>query len=206
VGVIGIRDLLGRFIKSRQRTQLIAISIILAIWLQIVYSHRGYLLESDPVKISRIGFGLNPFPETLKIAEYIKANSNKEDKIAVFGSEPQIFFYSQRRSATPYIYVYPLIEPHPYALKMQQEVIDSIEVDNPRFAVIVKSFPSWLVRNDTDRTILRWIDSYILPRYRQIGLIDILSMTETSYRWDSTAKPSKEDDWIFIGERIDESN
>ncbi|PKL42720.1 MAG: hypothetical protein CVV39_08795 [Planctomycetes bacterium HGW-Planctomycetes-1] len=203
VGVIAIRDLLGKVIKSQRRTQFIAILIVLAIWLQSFYSQRDYLLESDPVKISRIGFGLNPFPEILKIAEYIKANSNKEDKIAVFGSEPQIFFYSQRRSATPYIYVYPLMEPQPYALKMQHEIINLIEADNPRFAVIVKVFPSWLVWEDTDRTILKWIDSYILPRYRQIGLVEMLSMKETSYRWDSAAKPSREDGWIFIGERGD---
>jgi hypothetical protein len=203
IGVVAIRDLLGKVIKSPQRTRFIAILIVLAIWLQSFYSQRDYLLESDPVRISRANFLDNPFPETVEIAKYIKANSKKDDKIFVVGSEPQIFFYSQRRSATPYIYIYPLMEPHPYAYQMQQEMISRIETEKPRFVIIVKFFYSWLVRSNSERLFIEWIDRYILSHYRQIGLADTLSAYETVYYWDSGAKPSDTENWIFIGERVD---
>ena len=72
-------------------------------------------------------YGLNPFPESIAIAEYIKAHSKEQDKIAVLGSEPQIYFYSNRHSATGYIYVYGLMEDQKYALKMQKEMAEEIE-------------------------------------------------------------------------------
>jgi hypothetical protein len=203
VGVIAIRDLLGLGIKSAPKRTFISILVFLAIWLQCFYSQKKYLLETDPVRVSRANFGNNPFPETMKIAKFIKDNSNKEDKIAVFGSEPEIFFYSHRRSATPYIYIYPLMEPQPYALDMQREMISQIEANPPRFVVIVKYYFSWLVQRNSERLILEWLDQYVLSHYRQIGLVEVLSPYETLYHWDSNTKSSKEDDWIFIGERID---
>ena len=54
--------------------------------------------------------GTNPFPESVKIGDYIREHSNPDDKIAVLGSEPQIYFYSKRLSATGYIYTYGLME------------------------------------------------------------------------------------------------
>jgi len=45
----------------------------------------------------------------------------------VLGSEPQIYFYSGRRSATGYLYMYSLTEEQKYALRMQKEMIGEIE-------------------------------------------------------------------------------
>jgi hypothetical protein len=112
-GIIAIGDLLDTVIKSKTRPAFILILIIPAVWLQSFYSQKDYLLETDPVRISKAKFADNPFPEAVKIAKFIKNNSNEDDKIAILGSEPEIFFYSQRRSATAYIYTYPLMEPQP---------------------------------------------------------------------------------------------
>ena len=202
-GVIAIRDLLGLGIKSVAKTAFISILIILAVWLQSFYSQRDYLLESDPVKVSRANFGSFPFPETLEIANFIKNRSNKDDKIAVLGSEPQIYFYSHRRSATPYIYTYPLMEPQPYALDMQRQMISQIETSKPRFVVIVNCIDSWIVRRDSEKLIFDWIGRYVPSHYRRIGLVEILSPDKTLYHWDTDADPSKENGWLMIGERID---
>jgi hypothetical protein len=153
--------------------------------------------------VSRYNFGLCPFPETLEIANFIKNRSNKDDKIAVLGSEPQIFFYSHRRSATGYIYAYPLMEPQPYAADMQRQMISQIETVKPKFIVSVNFRDSWLIRPDSKRLIFEWMEQYIPAHYRQIGLIETISMNRTLYHWDSTAKPSQKNDRLFIGERID---
>jgi hypothetical protein len=202
-GVIAIRDLLDLYIKSNTKTAFISIFVVLAIWLQSFYIQRDFLLESDPVKISRAVFGLNPFPETLQIADYIKNHSGKDDKIAVLGSEPEIFFYSQRRSATAYIYIYPLMESQPYALDMQREMVSQIEANKPKYFIFVKFFVSWLVMPDSNKFINNWSAQYMKSHYRQIGLVEILSNDQVLYHWDSVAKYSNLEDWIYIGERID---
>ena len=86
---------------------------------------------------SRLTYGTNPFPESLKIAQYLKEHTSSEDSIAVLGSEPQIYFYAHRHTATGYIYMYPLMEPQPYALRMQEEMIREIEASRPAYLVFV---------------------------------------------------------------------
>ncbi len=202
-GVIAIRDLLELYIKSKTKTAFISILVILAIWLQGFYSQRHYLLATDLAILSKSNFGPNPFVEALEIADFIKNHSNKDDKIAVLGSEPEIFFYSHRRSVTPYIYTYPLMEPHPYAADMQREMISQIEASKPKYIIYVKYFFSWLIRPDSNILIFDWFSKYMPSHYRQIGLIEATSPYKISYRWDSVTQPSKPEDWIYIGERID---
>jgi 4-amino-4-deoxy-L-arabinose transferase-like glycosyltransferase len=132
VGLFGIREAIGRQ-EVTFRKDLIAALLGLVIIFHSLFLQRDYLLAEDVNKVSRMTYGMNPFPESLKIAEFIKANSSSEDTIAILGSEPQIFFYADRRSATSYVYVYPLMEPQPYALQMQQEMIQQIESTKPKF-------------------------------------------------------------------------
>ena len=47
-------------------------------------------------------------------------------------SEPEILFYSKRRSATGYIYTYPLMEEPPFATAMQKEMISEMKGLSPR--------------------------------------------------------------------------
>ena len=58
------------------------------------------------------------------------------------GSEPEIYFYSHRHSATGYIYTYGLMEPQKYAHQMQQEMIHEIERASPKDLMSVGIFYS----------------------------------------------------------------
>ena len=69
----------------------------------------------------------NPFLESVRIGTYVREHTEPGDTIAVLGSEPEIYFYSHRHSATGYIYTYGLMEPQKYAQQMQQEMIREIE-------------------------------------------------------------------------------
>ena len=60
------------------------------------------------------------------------------------GSEPQIYFYSHRHSATGYIYTYPLMEPQKYARQMQSEMIHEIESAQPKYLISITMSLSWL--------------------------------------------------------------
>ena len=202
-GVIAIRDLLGLGIKSTAQTSFISILIVLAIWLQSFYSQKSYLMESDPVKVSRINFHIEPFPESLPIADYIKNHSSSTDKIVVLGSEPQIYFYSQRRSATSYIYVFPLMEQQSYAADMQREMISQIEANKPKFIVFVKFYSSWGIQQESEKILFDWIPSYLSSYYQLVGLAEALTEDETLYHWDSSDTPSKEDGWVMIWKRND---
>ncbi len=138
-----------------------------------VWSERDFFFERPLTDSNRLVNGTNPFPESIRIADYIRAESAPTDTIAVLGSEPQIYFYAQRRSATGYIYTYALMEPQPYARQMQEEMIREIETARPRFLVLVVMSRSWLAGPDSDRTIFQWADSYCDANYEEVGLINI---------------------------------
>ncbi len=161
------------------------VPILLAIFIfsYTVYQQRLFLFRVDPMLASRLVYGLNPFPESLKIADYIKKHSKGGDRIAVIGSEPQIYFYSDRHSATGYIYTYALMEEHDFALKMQREMIKEIEEVSPKFIIFVNVHTSWLVRPYSNKLIFDWYEQYAKKYYDRVGIVDIIWPKSTIYYW-----------------------
>lgn len=166
-----------------------------------IYQHRYFLFKMTPVQLSRSVYGLNPFPETLQIAEFIRANSDEKDRIAVLGSEPQIYFYADRRSASGYVYMYALMENHDYALEMQKEMIREIESTRPKFLILVNIDTSWRETQNYHTLLLDWIQDYQAKHYRLVGLIEIYS-ENTRYHWAQNAKwPPNSPFWVGVLQR-----
>jgi len=192
------------YIKSDAKRVCVSAVVILLVWSQCFFSQWIFFKLTDPEMISRVTYGFFPFPETLRIAQYIKARSNPDDKIAVFGSEPQIYFYTQRRSATSFIYTYPLMEAQPFAEQMQREMAAQIEAAEPRFVVVVKTVDSWIPVPECPKLIFQWADTYFASHYKQIALVEIFKeQCEVAYHWDSDVRPQKPESWIMVLERVD---
>jgi len=152
-----------------------------------LYQQRLYLFELGPVGVCRYLYRGHPFVESLNIAEYIRKNTSPDDTIAVLGSEPQIYFYSNRRSVTPYIYTFPITEPHEYAGRMKNEMLDDIESTRPKFIIMVSNPFSWFSRPgplDEYNNFKRRFDSYRSKFYYITGIIDMRVDGPTVYRWD----------------------
>jgi hypothetical protein len=112
------------------------------------------------IAASRSIYGTSLFIEAKKAGEYIKENAPPDARVAVLGSEPEIYFYARRRSASGHIYMYPLMETHPFAATMQQQAIGEIEQRNPEFAVYVDDDFSWLAKPESERKIQDWWNAY----------------------------------------------
>jgi 4-amino-4-deoxy-L-arabinose transferase-like glycosyltransferase len=123
-------------------------------------------------------YGADPLPEAEVVAKYIADNSRPESRIAVLGSEPEIYFLAHRHSATGYIYTYAMMEPQPFALQMQHQMIADVERRKPEFIVFADNIMSWNRRPDSDLTIFKWWDNY-KTNYTLVGLTDIVSPTNT---------------------------
>ncbi|MBI4949810.1 MAG: glycosyltransferase family 39 protein [Deltaproteobacteria bacterium] len=157
--------------------------LVVSSLLYALNAQRDILFYSTPYEVTRKTYGPNPFPESLEVAEYIRKNTSPEEKIAVIGSEPQIYFYSDRRSATRYIYTYPLMELQPYAKQMQKEMASDIEAAGPAYVVFINNNLSWLVRPGSERFIFTWFNDYRRD-FELVGLIEIFE-DRTVYRWDA---------------------
>jgi hypothetical protein len=160
--------------------------VFLAGFLLALYAQRAEFFQLSAEQVVRHQYGGNPFPEAAEFGKYIREHSGADAKIAVLGSEPEICFYAQRRSATGYIYTYPLMEEQKYASRMQQEMMEEIEAAKPEYLVGVLVAQSWLRRPGSDTAILSWAQKYIAEHYRVVGVADI-ALT-TTYRWDEQAE------------------
>ena len=188
---IGLSSM-GRLLANvgQSATKLVPVAIILFALGFTVYQQRLFLFGVDPVLASRLTYQADPFPESLKIAQYLKERTSSEDTIAVVGSEPQIYFYTHRHAATGYIYTYPLMEPQPYVLRMQDDMIREIEASRPAYLVyadIPKT--SWFLRPESPRLIFDWLRRYSSEFYDCVGVIEYtISSNLTEYHWDEAVK------------------
>lgn len=174
------------FFKS-PHARFIGSGFFIAAMIVSIGNQKDYLFKEGPAAISRRLYDYSPFPESVEIAKFIEANSTEADRIAVLGSEPQIYFYSRRRSATGHIYMYGLMEKHDYALSMQKEMIREIESSGPKFIVLVSVDESWLVQPYSNRYILEWLKIYLNKNYRLVGAVDMISPGLTVYKWHDDA-------------------
>ena len=167
----------------------------------VVLSERA-LWSRDPRALSRAIYQLNPFPEAVDIASYIAAHSDAGDRIAVVGSEPEIYFYAKRKSATGYIYTYPLMEAQPYAARMQDEMIAEIDAAHPAYVVVVSIDTSWGWTPASNRRILDWAQRYTRACYTLVGSADVTPQG-TTMRWDDDARatPTQSERTIFTFRR-----
>ena len=124
-----------------------------------------------PLQLCQSIYGGNPFAAARPVAQYVRENSGLNASVAVIGSEPEIYFYSNRRAATGYIYTYPLMESQPYALTMQKEMIGEIEAHKPEFLVMVMNRFSWNAQSSSDSTIVNWANAYTGKFYDPVGIV-----------------------------------
>jgi hypothetical protein len=149
-----------------------------------------FYFTTDKTSAFHKRYGVNPFPEAPKIADFIRSRASEGDEIAVLGSEPEIYFYSRLRSATGFVYMYPLLEPQPFATTMQHEMEKEVENASPRFVVSVIVASSWLRKADSDVGILTWSEKFVRDHYQLIGIVDLMG-DDTEFHWDQDARNYK---------------
>jgi hypothetical protein len=143
-----------------------------------IVQQREFLFRMTPLEVARSVYPGNPFPESIAIARLIESRATREGPIAVIASEPEIFFYTGRQSATGYIYGYPLMEAHPFALQMQEEMIQEIESTEPEFVVFVNIRLAWLPTPGSHLRILQWFEEY----RKRLSLLAVAEIGEGDVR------------------------
>jgi 4-amino-4-deoxy-L-arabinose transferase-like glycosyltransferase len=161
--------------------------VFLGAFVVSIVGQSDVLFRLDPVSISRMAYGASPFPEAEVISQYLKRQTKEDTRIAVVGSEPEIYFLSHRHSATGYIYVYPLFEPQKFAGYMQKEMAKEIVENDPEYIVLVRVSTSWQVFPNSDRFIIGWFKNYIAAHYELVGVADEVA-PETRYVWGDAAR------------------
>jgi len=181
----GVAVAMRRLPRSARFAAPIAFAIVL---LLSIGSQWPVLANISSERLTKALHGDSPFNEAPVIGDYLRDHTAPSDRIAVFGSEPEIFFHAQRLSATGYIYMYPLMEHQPFAPRMQKEMMAEVDRANPKYIVWVMPEYSWLTRPDSDREVLDYAEKKIdSGAYRVDGVVEELP-GGTVYAWGADAE------------------
>ena len=166
----------------------VVVMIIVAAVIGTVWMQKEFYFIWPPQDACHMTYLSNPFVEAPEIAEYLKKHTSANDKIAVIGSEPEIYFDAQRRSATGYIYTYGLVEEQPLAAKMQEEMIGEIAAAKPKYIVFANVRCSWLTQPRSETRVIDWALDYINTNYEIVAAYDLGSDMNSKPYWEEQVR------------------
>ena len=149
-------------------------------------SNTYFSLSPDAVVLSI--YGNNAFVPAVKIADYVRDHSPSDGRIAVLGSEPEIYFYANRHSATGYMYMYSQIVHHKYTARMRDQMMAELETNRPLYVVYVDVWDDWGPPEGGPQLaeFLPCLRELMDRSYDVVGIADIGESTQ--YLWDGAAQ------------------
>ena len=82
-----------------------------------------------------------------------------------------------------------MMEPQPFAKRMQDEMIREIEGAMPVYVVSVSTHGSWTARQDSDLSIVDWSNRFLKQHYRPAGVVEIPDDDGPGfYYWDDALR------------------
>jgi len=157
----------------------------------VVNCEKTYLFEMDGSAVSHASYGANPFPEAMEIGKFLEQNTTANDKILVLGSEPEIYFYANRKSVTGFVYMYEIYKHHPYAHHFQEQLAAEIDSSNPKYIVMANLDASWFsgFTDRSDTFLFNWAARYEQRHYSSVSTIDLLWPRPDMYCTDGPQAP-----------------
>jgi hypothetical protein len=180
-GLTKLAESLGRTRAPWLRAAPGGLFLAASVWL--TWQSRAVWFELPMAGASKAMYLAEAFAECQEVGNYIREHSAPQDRIAVIGSEPEIYFYAQRHSVSGYIYMYDLVREQPYAAGMRREFMDDVERLKPRFLVLVNAGASWMPWPGEARPFIDWINQYPGQFYELTGLAAVYQH-DSAYFWD----------------------
>ncbi len=187
-GVLELRKL-----SEARRTRLHGVLVFLPmlIMLQPLLAESFYFFRADATQASRVTYEYNPFPEAKTIGRYIKRITKDTSSIMVLGSEPELYFYAERRPAISAYYMYFMMDGSELARQKQEELIRQAEKEMPEVIVYVGISSSWMSTPESDEHLINWFNLFLENnRYQLVGAVDIFQ-DRTHYIYGPEARKYK---------------
>ena len=118
-------------VSSRWFSLALNVCLLATLWL----NSGNFFLRTDE-EVSEAVYRQTIFNDAIHVAELLAVETAPDERVLILGSEPELLFLANRRSVTPYIYFYPLLEPQPFAEAQQREVIDDVLLSSPDHLVL----------------------------------------------------------------------
>jgi 4-amino-4-deoxy-L-arabinose transferase-like glycosyltransferase len=185
---VGVSSVTKELVQSPKRRFAIipVVMFVLALEHAIVRQRMTYFVL-PPDEVLQATYPDAAFGAAKEVADYVRQHTQPNARIAVVGSEPEIYFYAHRRSATGYIYMYGLIGHHKYLSRMQEQMLRELQQNQPEYLVYVDTWDSWGDRSRATeaQAFLKSLDDFMNSQYEKVGVADVGQSTR--YLWGDAA-------------------
>ncbi|MCM2339329.1 MAG: glycosyltransferase family 39 protein [Burkholderiales bacterium] len=172
-------DSLLNSLAKNEKQKTISTIIFLPIILFIMIIPFKEQFSFNPQQLSIWMYGtVNPFSESQEVAKHLKEITKDDDLVFVAGSEPQIYYYAQRKSISRFIITYPLNMPTPYREEYQKELMSEFEKNPPKAIILSTREISNLWDEKSPKIFINYFNDLISKNYNIIG----------GYVWETNEK------------------
>ncbi len=122
-----------------------------------------FLFLYSPAEAVRKLYPGDAFAEMPVLAARLAAATGAEDRVFVFGAEPEVLFYAKRVSATRYIFLFPLYGPYADARERQNATAEEVSAAHPAAAIVM---PNRLFNSPgAEQFFSAWSQSYVQEHF-----------------------------------------
>lgn len=151
------------FLKT-SRPWLRRAALLAALTVPVILILCPYLFSYRPAEAADKIYPNNHFAEKKILADRLAQITGPNDKVFIFGADPEILFYARRVSATRYIFLFPLYGPYPGAKIKQVATASEIVRNNPAAMLYLPN--GLFFAPGSEQFFTRWSQSYLRNNFR----------------------------------------
>ncbi|MCC7246360.1 MAG: glycosyltransferase family 39 protein [Saprospiraceae bacterium] len=143
-----------------------------------------YYFRPNLTAVVRNTYGDNPFNPIKRVGDFLKKRVKPEDKLALIGSEPQLYVYTGLDSPTRHAYfTYLMLDTTktPRIFDWQREFKEDLVRENPKYMVFTSHAISVYANKNSDMRIFDWLTQHIQNNYNRIGCVEIPPNNDYKY-------------------------
>lgn len=136
IQIIPVLCILSGYGLNRIYTKIFPVLIVLLLTVLTILNEYKYYLVYNPYEVCRMKYPMENFVLTEILARKIEKETDPDDYIYVWGSEPEIYFYSSRKCPVRFIHNYFVRMSPVLASKGKMEIIENLNMKKPKIIVV----------------------------------------------------------------------
>jgi hypothetical protein len=118
-------------------------------WIWPVAYWRSLLVMTEAQR-SELNEVFPPFAVAPQVARYLAEHTDPDECILILGSEPETYYYAERRACTRLVFTFPMLGPYAYAPRLWDEFQRDFHTHSPRYVALagisLSEWPEYLYR------------------------------------------------------------
>jgi hypothetical protein len=174
-------------------------TLLVIIFFSTILAQPCYFLIYEEEHVIRKMYPYEFFNDIKRFGVFLNGKIPQNDRLGLFSSDPQLWFYAHRTGTSGFLYAYPLTEKQPFAQKMTDIYIDEMQKNNPEW-LLYASNGDWVENTETMKQIDKWFDIYT-QKYDLKGVLYKVKKGYADWEWETTKVDTSRERLMIVYKR-----